>query len=117
NAKRAAERPRSFDENVRRPDSLDTLLRDRCGGAINIRGIRFQLRYSVARAVELAVTARASGADAEGALQFEGLEDVDIEVGPSLRGLTTVALTGCEFVQVKTAQDPWGWHKLAGPLI
>lgn len=62
----------------------------------------------MARAVELAVAARAGGANAKSTLHFEGLEDVDVEKGPSLRGLTTATVNGREFVQVKTASKPWG---------
>jgi len=101
-------RPRDFGGTVSPADALDVLLRDRYHGAANIRGIRFQLRYSMARAVELAVAARAGGANAKSTLHFEGLEDVDVEKGPSLRGLTTATVNGREFVQVKTASKPWG---------
>ncbi len=114
---RSSRRPREFGENVSPADSLDVLLRDRYHGAANIRGIRFQLRYSLFRAIELAIAARKSGANAEHVLYFEGLEDVDIESGPSISGLKTATVTGREFVQVKTASKPWGWHKLGDPLV
>ena len=110
-------RPRTFDESVSPPDALDALLRDRYHGAVNIRGIRFQLRYSVVRAVELALATRGGGTDPERTLCFEGIEDIDAERGPSLRGLDATADDGPEFVQVKTASEPWTWHRLKEPLI
>lgn len=65
---------------------LDTLLRSRFGGAVAIRGIRFQILYSIHRAF------RFLELDPAGAVRLEGIEDVD------LIGLTE----GDQFIQVKT---------------
>ena len=40
-------------------DALDTLLYQRNSAAFNIRGIRYQVRYAMLRAVEMALTVRA----------------------------------------------------------
>ena len=62
-------------------DTLGTLLERRYHGASNIRGIRFQLRYSMLRAVELALESSQSQHESDALghhLTFEGIEDLDI---------------------------------------
>ncbi len=80
---------------------LDTLLKTRFHGAANIRGIRYQILYSVRRAFELY-----SEEPKFSAIRLEGLEDID------LLGL----YVGDEYVQVKSSERPWGWSKLKEPI-
>jgi len=81
--------------------NIDALLKIRTNGAVNIRGIRFQILYSVSRAFALI------GKDAViSQITLEGIEDVD------LKGIRT----DDEFVQVKTADAPWKWSQLKDPL-
>lgn len=79
---------------------LAALLRARFHGAVNIRGIRYQLLYSLLRAFELYDSAGPR------ALRLEGVEDVDL-VGLQL---------GSEYIQVKTADKPWTWGRLGEPV-
>ncbi len=139
--------PRTFDARTTTADSLDTLLHERYHGAVNIRGIRFQVRYAMLRAVEMAHAVRTakpptrasvatSVADSVHALppaivdastdslhqpllRMEGIEDVDV-ADPSLgplRVLGQQTQAGGECVQVKTGASPWNWAKLKEPLI
>jgi hypothetical protein len=91
---------------------------------VNIRGIRFQLRYAVLRALEMAQQNRLqyptdpAQAALKAILQFEGIEDVDVREGPALRPFEVIDGPGeMELIQVKTAADGWGWHKLAEPIV
>jgi len=79
---------------------IDALLKQRYHGATNIRGIRYQLLYSLKRAFELYDN---SGPET---IQFEGIEDVD------LKGLHC----GNLYVQVKYSSKPWQWSQLNGPI-
>ena len=79
---------------------LDDLLRTRFKGAVNVRGIRYQILYSILRAFDL----YGDGGQARH-LTLEGIEDVDIRLQ-----------TGDEFIQVKTADKPWNWAMLKGPI-
>jgi hypothetical protein len=82
-------------------DALEVLLSTRFHGAINIRGIRFQLLYSLLRSFEL------YDEDAHlDWMRLEGIEDVDL-VGIHFES---------EYVQVKTSVKPWSWAKLREPL-
>ncbi len=87
-------------ENSPNP-KLDALLATRYGGAVNVRGIRYQLLYSVLRALDLYDPAK--GVEA---VQLEGVEDVD------LLGLRVAD----QYVQVKTSEGPWQWSSLKGVL-
>ena len=138
--------PRAFAAGITTADALDTLLHERYHGAANIRGIRFQVRFAMLRAVEMAHAARAAtpgafavaAAGATGSVQgvpamiagastdpmrqpllrMEGIEDVDV-ADPSLGPLRVVGQThaGGEYVQVKTAVSSWNWSKLKEPLL
>lgn len=80
---------------------LNVLLETRFHGAVNIRGIRYQILYSILRAFDLyAEDGKASS------IRLEGIEDVD------LLGLRL----GDEYIQVKTSQDPWKWNQLKKPI-
>lgn len=79
--------------------SLDGLIQQRTGGAVNVRGIRFQILYTLRRALD----AHASGH--LWTVTPEGLEDVDVQVG---------RIT--EHVQVKTSKNEWTPHRLKAAL-
>jgi hypothetical protein len=81
---------------------LDSIFKARYHGAVNIRGIRYQLLYSVLRAFDLYREENATAA-----IRPEGIEDVD------LLGLHV----GDVYVQAKTADDPWVWSQLKKPLV
>jgi len=80
---------------------LDALLKTRFHGAVNIRGIRYQMLYSILRAFNL--YAEDDGASS---IRLEGVEDVDF-LGLRL---------GNVYIQVKTSQDPWNWSQLKDPI-
>src|SRR5437588_3654411 len=80
---------------------LDTIFKARYHAAVNIRRIRYQLLYSVLRAFDLYREENVAAA-----IRPEGIEDVDL-VGFHL---------GDEYVQAKTADDPWVWSQLKKPL-
>jgi len=69
-------------------DALAALAAKRTGGAINIRGLEFQLLY----AAHMALTTLTPGGTAS--LRLEGLEDIDLHVE-----------NDSEFVQAKTSQN------------
>lgn len=83
--------------------SIDALFRDRFHGAVNIRGIRYQLRYSVLCAIGM-LTEDSPVSH----VVLEGIEDIDV----GLKGFHA----GIEYVQVKTSQKPWKWHQLKDPV-
>jgi hypothetical protein len=80
--------------------NLDDLLSTRFKGAVNIRGIRYQLLYSLLRGFDLY-----NDGNHMGQLRLEGIEDVDVRLWSSE-----------EFVQVKTADKPWNWAALKEPI-
>jgi hypothetical protein len=80
---------------------LDALLRTRFRGAVNIRGIRYQILYSALLALRLY---QEEGQHAS--VRLEGIEDVD------LLGLHV----GTDYVQIKTAHKPWNWARLKAPI-
>lgn len=80
---------------------LDTLLDTRFHGAVNIRGIRYQILYSILRAFDLY-----GEDDKDSSIRLEGIEDVDL-LGVHLNN---------EYIQVKTSQNPWRWSQLKGPI-
>lgn len=80
---------------------LDDLLKSRFHGASNIRGVRYQLLYSLLRVFDLY-----SDVDSQ-AVQFEGLEDVD------LKGVRV----GNEYCQVKSSRNDQSWSWLTRERI
>lgn len=84
-------------------DAIDALLKARFHGAVNVRGIRYQLIYSV-----LAALRHYAAGTGTTLVALEGIEDID----KSLHGMHI----GKEYIQVKTADAPWNWAKLKKPL-
>lgn len=82
--------------------TIDSIVKRRTGGAVNIRGIRYQMLYSVLQSLRLLLESKASS------IRLEGAEDFDY-----------VSLESEDFyVQVKTsrAAKPWSISKLEKPL-
>lgn len=80
------------------PPQLDQLFRNRYQGAINIRGIRFQVLYSLLRAFDLY-----SGTES---ITLEGIEDVDVKLSHHV----SESIAGSrKYIQVKTSQSSWHW--------
>ena len=79
--------------------ALDSLVRQRTGGAVNIRGVRLQVLYTLHRAL------RAHARGVEWTVTPEGLEDVDVTAG----GVT-------EHVQVKSSKNRWAPHDMKDAL-
>ncbi len=82
--------------------TLDSILKIRLHGAVNIRGIRYQVLYSLGRAFDLY-----DHAGSGPVLRLEGIEDVDL-LGFQLKDT---------YVQVKSARNPWNWAKLKEPVV
>lgn len=78
---------------------LNTLIQQRTGGADNVRGVRYQILYTLLRAL------RAHANGKSWSVSPEGLEDVDVEV----EGIM-------EHVQVKFTQNHWTPHMLKKAL-
>ena len=80
---------------------IDNILKKRFHGAVNIRGIRFQLQYSLFRLLQIHINKEKT------CVQFEGIEDVDIK---------PLKLSNNLYIQVKTSDNPWNWAKLKDPI-
>lgn len=81
--------------------NLDLIFNKRYGGSVNIRGVSYQIKYSMLRAFELFNSSIES-------ITLEGIEDLD------LKGFT---LNHDTFVQVKTSEKEWRWHQIQKPMI
>jgi hypothetical protein len=75
--------------------SLDRIIQKRFHGAINIKGIRYQLLYSIYKSLE------EYKLNHEFRIQLEGIEDFDLKVLNSKN----------QFIQVKTSKQKWNWAK------
>lgn len=80
---------------------LDAVLKKRFHGAVNIRGIRYQILYSILRALQLYDEGNQSTS-----IRLEGIEDVD------LLGLYIED----KYIQVKSSRNPWNWARLKDPV-
>jgi hypothetical protein len=81
--------------------TVDAILKERFHGASNIKGVRFQLLYSLLQAFRL------FDADGPTTVRLEGIEDAD------LLGLRS----GSEFIQAKSSNNPWTISRLIPPLL
>ncbi len=75
--------------------SFNRILQKRFHGAINIKGIRYQILYSIYKALEV----YRIGSEFE--IQLEGIEDLD------LKGLKIQT----QFIQAKTSKNKWNWAR------
>jgi hypothetical protein len=98
---RNPKRPRQVSITDTPNQDLDAILSTRWGGAVNIRGIRYQILYSLLCAFDIY--------NQEGSnvfLRLEGIEDIDL-IGFHYQN---------EYIQVKSADSSWNWSKLKEPL-
>jgi hypothetical protein len=82
-------------------DQIENLYRSRYHGAVNIRGIRYQVLYSAMRIFDLYNDA------APESICFEGIEDLDVNKVPKLE-LNSIR-TSNEYIQVKSSVNTWYW--------
>lgn len=80
---------------------IDNLLKIRFGGSVNIRGIRYQILYSLLRSFDLY-----KEQNKQLSIQLEGIEDLDLK-GFNFKD---------EYIQVKTSEKSWSWYQLKDPL-
>jgi hypothetical protein len=81
-------------------ENLELIFSKRFGGSVNIRGISFQIRYSILKSFELLEEKATT-------LTLEGIEDID------LKGML---IDSNVFIQVKTSSREWKWSQLKDPL-
>jgi hypothetical protein len=86
---------------------IEALLKDHFHGAVNIRGIRYQILYSLLRAFDLYDETKSINT-----IVLEGVEDIDLSGDVVLNGFHS----SNEYVQVKTSGQPWTWGMLKNPL-
>jgi len=72
---------------------LQHLLEGRTGGAVNIRGVRYQLAYACHRLLDAAF-----GSSSETIIRLEGFEDLDVE-------LAAMTFGGGEYIQLKSSKN------------
>ncbi len=75
--------------------SLDSIIKARFHGSVNIKGIRYQILYSIYKAFEEYTI------NPDFQIHLEGIEDLD------LKGLQS----NNKYIQVKTSETCWNWAK------
>lgn len=83
------------------PNQIESLFHNRFHGAVNIRGIRFQILYSAMRVFELYED------NSPESISLEAIEDIDIN-GKKTLELDTIQVSN-QYVQVKTSINTWHW--------
>src|SRR5260370_31250414 len=88
---------------------LEELFNSRYHGAVNIRGIRYQIAYSLLRAFDLYED------NGTTSIRLEGIDDVDVNGSRDIqsRGFHC----GSEYVQVKTSKTDWDWGRFSESKI
>ncbi|OHD07486.1 MAG: hypothetical protein A2086_06875 [Spirochaetes bacterium GWD1_27_9] len=85
-------------------NSLENILKKKFHGAVNIRGIKFQLLFSIFKSFELLKE------NPNFKIQLEGIEDLDVK-----KQIENVNLKGLKFkniyIQAKTSDNLWNWTK------
>jgi hypothetical protein len=84
---------------------LEELFKSRYHGAVNIRGIRYQIAYSLLRAFDL------YEGDQNGSIRLEGIDDLDVNGSREVEAKGFHV--GSEYVQVKTSKTDWDWGRFA----
>lgn len=94
-------------------NTLSDILQRRCGGQINIRGIRYQILYALKRALELL-----NPSCPFAAIGLERFDDVDLYGDPKQPiSLQPDGLSGGNsYFQAKTCDGRWVWSKLKEPI-
>jgi len=88
---------------------LEELFDSRYHGAVNIRGIRYQIAYSLLRAFDL------YEGDGNGSVRLEGIDDLDVNGSRDVQ--SKGFHVGSEYVQVKTSKTNWDWGRFAESRI
>lgn len=88
---------------------LEELFNSRYHGAVNIRGIRYQIAYSLLRAFDL------YEGDGNGSVRLEGIDDLDVNGSRDVQAKGFYV--GSEYVQVKTSNTNWDWSRFAESRI
>ena len=84
-------------------NQIENLFQNRFHGAVNIRGIRFQILYSATRVFDLYKD------NAPESVGLEAVEDIDIYGMKSLE-LNTIQISN-QYIQVKTSVNSWHWSE------
>jgi hypothetical protein len=88
---------------------LEELFNSRYHGAVNIRGIRYQIAYSLLRALDL------YEGNGNGSVRLEGIDDLDVNGSRDVQ--VKGFYVGSEYVQVKTSKTNWDWGRFAESRI
>jgi hypothetical protein len=88
---------------------LEKLFNSRYHGAVNIRGIRYQIAYSLLRAFDL------YEGNGNGSIRLEGIDDLDVNGSREVEAKGFRA--GNEYVQVKTSKTNWDWGRFSESRI
>ena len=80
-------------------NQIESLFQHRFHGAVNIRGIRFQILYSAMRVLDLYED------NAPESISLEAIEDVDVYGKKSLE-IDAVQVSN-QYVQIKTSINSW----------
>lgn len=88
---------------------LEELFQSRYHGAANIKGIRYQIAYSIHRAFDL------YEAETNASISLEGIEDVDLNGSREIE--TSGFRVSSQYVQVKTSKTDWDWGRFAQSKI
>ncbi len=88
---------------------LEELFQSRYHGAANIKGIRYQIAYSVLRAFDL------YNNETNASIRLEGIEDVDVNGSRDIE--TNGFHLASQYVQVKTSKTDWDWGRFAQSKI
>ena len=85
-------------------NQIEDIFQERFHGAVNIRGIKFQILYSVLRSFDLYSNPSLN------AVILEGIEDIDIKgvKKPELKRFQILN----QFIQIKTSVNNWNWSNL-----
>jgi hypothetical protein len=81
---------------------IEDLFENRFHGAVNIRGIKFQILYSALRVFDLYED------DAPESISLETIEDLDIN-GKKILDLNNNIKVSNQYIQVKTSINSWHW--------
>ncbi len=82
-------------------NQIENLYQNRYHGAVNIRGVRYQVLYSAMRIFDI------YNDRAPEAICFEGIEDIDVTGIPKLE-LNSIRISN-EYIQVKSSVNTWYW--------
>lgn len=85
-------------------DQIESIFCNRYHGAVNIRGIKFQILYSILRSFDLYTNPLLNN------IILEGIEDIDVKSVQDL-GLKSLRVSN-QYIQIKTSGSNWHWSNL-----